>query len=121
MSLFHHRNTAWSALARTGFLASLVSYLVFLAAEVLRPGFASRYFSIHLFLLAAVLFGFWWSAALKEFKDHWIWQHVCAIIMGVVLLLITWQLGAGFAEYRILMALLAATVPLILLRSLRNP
>ncbi|MBU0646225.1 hypothetical protein KJ611_01960 [Patescibacteria group bacterium] len=120
MHIFSHGSAWQSTLAKTGFLTSLISYLLFALAEVLRPGFASRYFSIHLFLLAAIIFGFWWAGRLKDFNDHWLIQHVCAIIFGVVLFVLTWRLGAGFAEYRILMSLLAAAAPLIFLRIIRT-
>lgn len=118
--LFHHQSHRQVIIAKTGFLTNLSAYLGFALIEVLRPGFASRYFSIHLFLLVAIIFGFWWAAHSDHFKDHWLWQYICAIIAGIVLLLITWQLGSGFAEYRILMALLATTTPLIFLRIIRT-
>ncbi len=56
------------AVARTGFLASLISYAAFWTADIARPGFVSRYFSVHVFLLAAIAFGWWWMEA--EEKWH---------------------------------------------------
>ena len=48
--------------ARTGFFMSLISYVVFLFLDFVRPGFVSRAFSVHLFLAATLLFGAWWSS-----------------------------------------------------------
>lgn len=114
------KQSIWSAIiAKTGFFTSLISYLLFALTEIIRPGFASRYFSIHFFLLITIVFGFWWSSQIKTFKDHWLWQYICAIVFSLIFFLIAWHWGQGFAEYRILMALLSASAPIIFLRSLR--
>lgn len=47
------------SIAYTGFIVSLVSYVVFWGADIARTGFVSRYFSVHVFLLAALVFGGW--------------------------------------------------------------
>lgn len=41
----------------TAFQASAVSYLFFWAADAVRPGFVSRYFSVHVFGLLALVSG----------------------------------------------------------------
>lgn len=48
-------------LAHTLFLTSLVSFAVFLAADLARPGFVSSYFSVHWILLIAIASGIGWS------------------------------------------------------------
>ena len=48
-------------IARTGFYVSVVSYLVFLLADLIKPGFVSNYMSVHWFLFAAIVFAVWWS------------------------------------------------------------
>lgn len=48
-------------LARTLFLTSLVSFGIFLAADLARPGFVSSYFSVHWILLITIVSGIWWS------------------------------------------------------------
>lgn len=56
----HVSKLEWArAVARTGFWTGLASYLVFWAADLARPGFVSRYFSVHLFLLMTLAFGGW--------------------------------------------------------------
>lgn len=59
----HHVSfSEWSRrVARTGFWVSAVSYAVFWACDLARPGFVSRYFSVHVFLIAALAFGAWWT------------------------------------------------------------
>ncbi len=52
----------WAGVARTGFYASLAWYAVFFAADLLRPGFVSRYFSVHWLLLLTAACGAWWAS-----------------------------------------------------------
>ena len=51
--------TFQSSIAKTGFVTALISYAVFWAADIIHPGFVSNYFSVHLFLLAALGFAGW--------------------------------------------------------------
>lgn len=56
---------------QTAFYTSLISYAVFFAAEILRPGFVSRSFSVHLILLAAIAFGVAWAWAFSKRPHLW--------------------------------------------------
>lgn len=107
-------------LAKTGFYTSLITYLLFLGVEALRPGFVARYFSPHICLLAIICFGAWWSfgppASDRRF-GHW----PLATLFGFFLSVIVWRLGSGFEAYRILMALLGFLVPLAVLVLIRSP
>lgn len=47
------------SVARTGFYAALVSYAAFWLCDAIRPGFVSNYFSVHWFLIAAIVFAVW--------------------------------------------------------------
>ncbi len=62
----HLDSPAQQAVARTGFYASIVSYAVFWACDAIRAGFVSDYFSVHWFLLAAIVFASWWGALHEE-------------------------------------------------------
>ena len=50
------------AIARTGFVTSVISYAIFWIADIIHPGFVSDYFSVHIFLLAAIAFAGWMLA-----------------------------------------------------------
>lgn len=60
-NLFFHPDP-WAGVARTGFYAALTWYAVFFAADWLRPGFVSRYFSVHLLLMVAAACAVWWGS-----------------------------------------------------------
>ncbi len=61
------RHAVWQEpIARTGFWASFISYILFWLADLVRPGFVARYLSVHLFLLAAIIFAIWWSRAMMK-------------------------------------------------------
>ena len=89
--------------ARTGFFMSLISYVVFLFLDFVRPGFVSRAFSVHLFLAATLLFGAWWSRLyptiplppLSTFR-HFLLTALFAILAGVL----TWNLTASLDDLR---------------------
>jgi len=110
---------ARQAVTQTGFYVSVVFYSLLLVCESVRPGFVARYFSPHLVLLACVLFGVWWVSVLEDFKDRRIVQYAVSVVVGALLAVLTWNLGAGFAEYRLLVALISLFVPLAFLRLVR--
>lgn len=120
MSLFKKPFNSQETIARTGFFACAISFLVFLCAEAVRPGFASNYFSVHWFLFGAVLFGLWWMRVRTEGPDRKTLQYAAAIALCLVFAVAAWNLGQGLKEYRILVALLSLFVPFILLRLLRS-
>ena len=101
----------WTVIAKTGFLTSVVSYGAFWGADLLRPGFVARYLSVHVFLLASIVFGVWWLMTLDEWKDRFLLQWLAAIGFGIMGAVVTWNAGGGLAEYRILMAGFAAIAP----------
>ena len=119
MSLFkknHHHYQ--KTIARTGFFTSLTSYVLFWLFDLLRPGFVSRYFSVHVFLLLAILFGFWWSRIKeKECEKQWVYSLI-ALLFGFLLAVVTWSLGEGFGAYRILIGLIALITPALFFRLL---
>lgn len=107
------------AITRTGFLVSLVSYVVFWLADAVVPGFVSRYFSVHIFLLASVVFGILWASVLEEYASRPILQVAVALFCGLLLAVLTWSLAQDLGVYRVPLALLSAFVPTILYTLIR--
>lgn len=107
-------------IAKTGFYVSLISYLLFWLLDALRPGFVARSFSVHLFLLAALAFGFWWSITVKEYKDRPFLQLAVVFILGIILAVITWIAGDGLGGVRLLIALISLFVPFLFWNFIRQ-
>ncbi len=113
---FHARET----IARTLFLTSVVSFVVFLAADLLRPGFVSRYLSVHWFLGVAILAGLWWAREVKEPNAHAIVQGCVASLCSIAGIAAVWSLHQAFGEYVLVAMILAGLLPFILWRLLRH-
>ncbi len=109
-------------IARTGFYTSIVSYLVFLLADAIKPGFVSNYMSVHWFLLAAILFAVWWAytytAHTKNNRSAILW--VMAVLLGLVAGIVVWKAGTDLENFRILSSILAFVLPSIILGVLRS-
>ncbi len=100
-------------IAKTGFYVFLSSYLIFWLLDALRPGFVSRAFSVHLFLLLAFAFGLWWSVTVKKYTDRPLVQFGVVMILGIVLSVITWSSGQGLGTVRVLVSLVGLLTPVI--------
>ncbi len=108
------------SIAKTGFYVSLISYSVFWLLDVVRPGFVARSFSVHLFLLAALIFGIWWAVMVKEYADRpWV-QALLAIVLGFFLSVITWGAGVGFGAFRLVVVVVAFFIPLMVWRLIQK-
>lgn len=108
------------AIARTGFLVSLASYVIFWLADVVQPGFVSRYFSVHVFLLGSVVFGLLWASVLEEYASRPIFQVAVALFCGLVLAVLTWSLAQDLDVYRVPLALVSLFTPTILYALVRK-
>lgn len=120
MSLFHKTNNWQAKIAKTGFLTSLISYIIFWLINAIRPGFVARYFSIHIFLLLCIIFGVWWRVSMKEYADRPIIQYLVSFLFGILFAVVTWKLGSGFQEYRLLIVLISFISPVLFLSLLRS-
>ncbi len=110
----------FETLARTAFFVSLISYIVFWLADLAVPGFVSRYFSVHLFLLASILFGMLWSHVLREYEER-PWVHVCtATCLGAVGAILVWIASEGSGGYRVLMSAIALIAPFVILKLIND-
>ena len=108
------------AITRTGFYVSLTSYVVFWLTDVVQPGFVSRYFSVHIFLLASVVFGFLWATVLEEYASRPIIQVAVSLFCGLGLVMLTWGLAEGLDVYRLPVVLLSFFTPAILYALIRS-
>lgn len=106
-------------IARTGYMVSSVSYVVFLTLDWLRPGFVVNVFSPHLFLLAAMVFGFFWAR--KSRVDSQIsFLHLSLFLLPLSFLfaIFTWSEGRAFGDWRILVSLIAFGMPWLIVKQL---
>jgi len=113
-------NTWQETISRTGFLTSAASYAAFWLADIMRPGFVARYFSVHLFLLAALAFGAWWAISVREYRDWPLMQYAIAIFFGLLLAALVWSTGTGFESYRLLAVAAAFLVPSVVVSLVRS-
>jgi hypothetical protein len=107
-------------ISRTGFYTSIISYAGFWILDALRPGFVARSFSIHIFLLSAIVFGIWWAIVVKEYTERPWFEMLVAIIFGILLSVLAWVFGEGFGMFRFLIVIIAFFTPLLFLRLLRD-
>lgn len=108
------------AITRTGFLVSLVSYVVFWLADAVVPGFVSRYFSVHVFLLASVVFGILWASVLDAYTSRPMVQVAVALFCGLVLAVLTWGFAPDLDVYRVVLTLVSFFTPTILYTLIRS-
>ena len=98
----------------TAFITSLLSYGIFALAEYTRPGFVSYNFSLHWFLLLALLFGVLWSFSIKGQERSELSSFVgigLKVLLSVILFVLVWKEGVVFNDLRIFLALVAASLP----------
>lgn len=112
---------AWQErIAKTGFFTGLTAYVLFWVADLLRPGFVARYLSVHVFLLAAIVFGAWWAVAVRTYRDWPLAQYACAALFGALFAVVTWHAGAAFASYRLVAVAVAFVTPMVALSLARS-
>jgi hypothetical protein len=100
-------------IARTGYLTSVVSYVIFWVTDLVIPGFVSRYFSVHVFLLTALVCGFVWGSRVKEYTERaWLHQGM-ALLFGILLSVIVWNSSEGLDGYRLVVSLMALVTPTV--------
>lgn len=115
-----HELKPLEAIARTGFLMSLISYVVFWLSDVIQPGFVSRYFSIHLFLLIGLGFGVLWGKSLVQYTSHPRLQLLASLFCGALLAVLTWSLSADVGVYHFPVSLIAFFIPSALFFLIRD-
>jgi len=106
--------SAIETITRTGFLVAVTSYILFWLLDALQPGFVSRYFSVHIFLLAAIVFGVWWAAVVDQYTQRPWLESLVALSLGIILAVITWNTSDGLDGYRLLLALMGLFTPSII-------
>lgn len=98
---------------RTGFLVSCLSYGLFALADYLRPGFVSYVFSVHWFLLAAMVFGVAWAMTADTRAERSVAAWPMRIGIAALLFTLFWTEGSVFGDMRILFALTGSAAPLV--------
>jgi len=122
------------SIPRFGFLAALIAYLALLCAEYLRPGFVSNAMNAH--VLWVVMVGTVLVERIERSADYRLERnerqsdqnvtrsirssaaitHFALCVLGVLLTLITWHLGAIFGDMRLFFALAVGILPFVLLK-----
>lgn len=113
--MWKHKNLhrPLEAIARTGFLTAIISYLAFWLVDVVKPGFVSRYLSVHIFLLAAILFGICWSRTMEEYTERPWLQSLTVVALGFLLAVLTWGVVEDLGIYRLFLVVLAFATPFV--------
>lgn len=110
-------------ITRTAYIVSCISYVVFMTLDWLRPGFVSNFFSPHLFLLAALIFGILWSRR-SSFQSQFslpVRQAGITIFpIAILLAIFAWTEGRPFGDLRVLVTLVAFVVPFLVVHSLKR-
>ncbi len=115
-----HKTGFLERIARTGFLVSVGSYVLFWVFDLIEPGFVSRYFSVHIFLLSSIIFGLIWGVAVDEYTSRpWIESFV-AFVLGVLLAVITWSVSDGLEGYRLVLVPIALITPSVIYVLIRD-
>lgn len=99
-------------LAKTTFVVSFLTYLLFGVAEYLRPGFVSHVFSLHVFLPLIFGSGILWGAYLPE-KRRSLTGIVLIGVISCIFALIVWREGEIFGDLRLLLSLATLFLPIL--------
>lgn len=94
-------------IAKTGFYTFAYSYIGFFFLDIIRPGFVSFHFSVHLFLVLAILFGI---ATCILYRDEQMadskWGELFFfLVTGFMLAGLIWREGVVFGDFRFLLAI----------------
>ena len=107
-------------IARPGFFTSLISYDVFFLLELVRAGFVSRAFSVHLFLLIAILFAFWWMAFSPKPRIRPVFFWTAAGLFALLAGMLTWNFTSTLGDMRGLLSALAFLAVINLVRLVKQ-
>ena len=110
---FHKQHTISEQLAGTIFFTSLVSYIVFWILDALRPGFVSRYLSVHLFLLMGILSGAWFGSAVSSWKERSWLSYVFCCFFSILVGILCWIVGVDLGILRVWLVLFGLLTPWI--------
>ncbi len=117
--IFH--NHSWQeSISKTAFLTSLTSYVLFWLMDLMQPGFVARYFSVHIFLLGAIIFGVWWAGSVEEYTDRPLLQVLVAYAFGFILSVITWNITKDMGVIRGVLVLVSFLIPLFVLKLIKS-
>lgn len=109
-------------LLRTIFLTSVFSYVGFAFIDYVEPGVVSDVMSVHLWLLPIIVSGIFWALRAKnvESPSRGYEGPLAAFLLGLVLGIVFWHNGNMFGDFRLLLALSTAALPMIALRAIKQ-
>ena len=114
MKLFAHKSLFFQELAKTGFLASLAAYAVFWFTEFFVPGFVSHFFSVHDFLLSALVCSFVWTSSMRTYVPHSSVRRLLLAIFGIGLAVLTFHFTKELGVERFFLVVVACFMPVFL-------
>lgn len=104
---------------KTGFFTCVTSYVIFWGMDLIRPGFVSRTFSVHIFFAVAVFCAIFWLSYHPEPKFSSFLSGISSVLFGVLLAVLVWGFGQGLGEHQIPATVLALFLPSLLFRLIR--
>lgn len=108
------------AILHTGFYTSVISYVLFWIVDLCVPGFVSRYFSVHVFLLSSIVFGILWGVKVKTYEEKPLLGFLSAILLGIVLSIVAWCIMYASFESQLLVSFLSLVTPITVFFFLKN-
>lgn len=110
-------------LLRTVFLVSTFAYMGFAYFDTLEPGVVSDVMSVHVWLVPVVVSGVWWATVAKDTGEEKgragrVAGTLAAVLVGLVLGGLLWHNGDMFGDFRLLLAVGAAALPILAHRTL---
>ena len=105
---------------KSAFVISLATYVLLIMFEVVQPGLVSNYFSAHWLLLISLLLFVVMFARDYDIGSHKALEWVVVSILALIFAVATWSMGRPLEELRILITLIAATLPFCLFSSLKH-
>lgn len=102
----------------TGYLVSSLTLLALVYVEWEVPGFVSSVFPIYLVVIVAFICGVGALVTSSRAERVYRASYVFALAVGVVGSLVVFQAAEAMGAYRLMMAILVLTLPLLLLKAL---
>ncbi len=94
-----------------GYRVSLLTYLVLLGLDTLRPGFVSSAFSVHLLVIPLMIFAWAWSR--ESSHSDVLFDRVTAVAFGLAAGYMVWIKGEAFGDMRLLLAVGVLLLPVL--------
>ena len=104
----------------TGYIVASLACLVLAYLEWQVPGFVSFVFPVYAILIVAIVCGLGTLLANIANKPTTIRAQVGAMLIGAVIAMVIFRAGEAFGIFRLVLALVAVVLPLLLLKALTD-